>query len=357
MQVPGVGDKLAKNLIAYCGSARAVFEERKTALKKIPGIGSKAAAGFSDTSVLTRAEEELEFILKHSIRPLFYLDEDYPKRLKLCEDGPINLFFRGNVQLNKRHALAMVGTRNATSYGLEFCEWFIRDLKGFNPLIVSGLAYGIDAQCHKMALHNGIPTVGVLGHGLDRIYPQLHTRLAGQMEENGGLLTEFLSGTNPDRENFPKRNRIVAGICDAVIVVEAAKSGGALITAEIANTYNREVFAVPGRLGHSFSEGCNHLIKTHRAALIEKVDDLKYILGWEEEAPKQPQQQELFVELVGVEQEIWKSLQMAGGKQELTSLCLSLNLPVNKALQSLMNLELRGLVQSRPGKVYALKNK
>ncbi len=353
-QIPGVGDRTAKNLIAHCGSAAAVFEEKKAALEKVPGIGAKGVINIREQTVLSRAEEEVDFIQKNKITPLFYLDPEYPQRLKLCEDGPVLLYFRGNVDLNKRHVISMVGTRNATSYGLDFCEKFIEAIKGFNPLIVSGLAYGIDVQCHKQALQNGIPTVAVLGHGLDRVYPQLHFGVARDIEENGGLLTEFLSGTNPDRENFPKRNRIVAGMSDAIIVVEAARSGGALITAEIANSYNREVFAVPGRVGDTFSEGCNFLIKTHKAALVNTPEDLKYILGWEVENSNQPRQVQLFEELEGQEKEIWQSINAAGGKIELQTLCFQLRMPANRALQTLMNLELRGYVKSRPGQVYAL---
>lgn len=353
-RIPGVGDKSAKTLIAHCGGARAVFEENKAALQKVPGINSKGVKNIHEQAVLAEAEDEIRFLEKQAVTPLFYLDPGYPRRLKLCEDGPVMLYFKGNVDLNKRHVISMVGSRNATSYGLDFCEKFIHEIKAFNPLIVSGLAYGIDVQCHKQALHNGIPTVAVMGHGLDRVYPQVHTNIARDMQENGGLLTEFWSGTIPGRENFPKRNRVVAGMSDAVIVVEAARSGGALITAEIASSYNREVFAVPGRVGDSFSEGCNFLIKSNKAALINSVEDLKYILGWEAEDLKQPRQIQLFDELEGLEKQVWESLHAAGGKMELQTLCLKLSLPSSKALQTLMGLELRGFVKSRPGQVYAL---
>lgn len=351
--IPGVGDKVAKTLIAHCGSAEAVFKEKKSTLLKISGIGNKVAESVATQSVLSRAEEELKFIEKNEIQPLFYLDTGYPQRLKLCDDGPVMLYFRGNVDLNKRQVIAIVGTRNATSYGLDFCKNFIEDLKPFNPLVISGLAYGIDICAHKESLKMGVPTAGVLAHGLDRIYPQLHKNTANQMLENGGLLTEFISESNPDRENFPKRNRIVAGISDAVIVVEAAKKGGALITAEIANSYNREVFAVPGNLGSAFSEGCNHLIKTNKAAMITGVEDLKYILGWKAEE-KQTVQPQLFPDLNGVEKQIADLLRDKGGKEELDIICLSLKIPVSKALQHLMGLELKGLVKSYPGKVYGL---
>ncbi|WP_417590931.1 DNA-processing protein DprA [Owenweeksia hongkongensis] len=351
--IPNVGDRVAKTLIAHCGSAEGVFKEKKATLLKIPGIGGTVAKSVSTQDVLSRAEEELKFIETNKIQSLFYLDEDYPQRLKMCNDGPLMLYYKGNVDLNKRQVIAIVGTRNATSYGLEFCENFIEDLKPFNPLVISGLAYGIDICAHKESLKMGVPTVGVLAHGLDRVYPQLHKKVANQMLENGGLLTEFISETNPDRENFPKRNRIVAGISDAVIVVEAAKKGGALITAEIANSYNREVFAVPGNLGAPFSEGCNHLIKINKAAMITGVEDLKYILGWQADEKRiiQPQ---LFPELEGVEKQIADLLRDRGGKEELDVICLSLKIPVSKALQHLMGLELKGVVKSYPGKVYGL---
>ncbi len=352
--IPGVGDRIAKTLIAHCGSARAVFEERKAVLQKIPGIGSRAAKNIAGQEVLGLAEEEMRFIERKGVQPLYFLDADYPRRLKLCEDGPVMLYYRGNSDLNKQQSIAIVGTRNATEYGKGFCEKFIADLKPFNPLIVSGLAYGIDVHAHKQALQCGLPTVAVLAHGHDRIYPSLHTNTAMDMLQNGGLLTEFLSGTNPDRENFPKRNRIVAGIADAVVVVEAARKGGALITAEIANSYNRDVFAVPGNLGQTFSEGCNHLIKINKAALIEGVEDLKYILGWEEQKGENGHTQtELFVELDGVENDLWQLLS-TDRKMELQGICFRLNLPVHKTLQHLMSLELKGLVRCLPGKVYAI---
>lgn len=351
--IPGVGDKIAKTLIAHCGGAEAVFTEKKSALAKIPGIGTKGVKNIHEQEVMQRAEQELKFIQKKEVKPLFYLDQDYPRRLKLCEDGPVMLYYRGNANLNKQQAIAIVGTRNATEYGKSFCENFIAGLKPFNPLIISGLAYGIDVHAHRHALKNGLPTIGVLAHGHDRIYPAVHSATAREMLENGGLLTEFLSETNPDRENFPKRNRIVAGIADAVVVVEAAKKGGALITAEIANSYNRDVFAVPGNLGNTFSEGCNFLIKTNKAALITGAEDLKYILGWEEQqSAKKPAQASLFIELDGVEKDVWRLISTEG-KMELDKICLELKLPVSKVLQHLMGLELKGLVKSLPGKVYA----
>ncbi len=353
--IPGVGDKIAKTLIAHCGSAQAVFTEKRSVLEKIPGIGTKASKNISSQEVFSRAETELKFIEAKDVTPLFYLDEDYPRRLKMCEDGPLMLYYRGNANLNKQQVVAIVGTRNATEYGRDFCEKFIAELKPYNPLIISGLAYGIDVYAHKQALKCGLPTVAVLAHGHDRIYPSTHKSVAMDMLENGGLLTDYLSETNPDRENFPKRNRIVAGISDAVVVVEAAKKGGALITADIANSYNRDVFAVPGNLGNSFSEGCNLLIKQNKAALITGAADLRYILGWEEQqAAETASQTKLFVELGEGEKQVWDLLSISG-KEELDTLCIKLKLPVSKVLQHLMSLELKGLVKSQPGKVYSLR--
>ncbi len=354
--IPGVGSVSAKSLIAHCGSAEAVFKEKKSALQKVPGIGIKSAKSIAEQSVLTRAENELEFIVREKVTPLYYLNKDYPKRLKLCEDGPVVLYQKGVTQLNDQRALAMVGSRNATEYGKSFCRDFVKSLQPFKPLIVSGLAYGIDINSHKAALQNGLPTVAALGHGLDMVYPALHKKTAEKILEKGGsLLSEFISGTAPDRENFPKRNRIIAGMSDATIIVEAARKGGALITAEIANTYNRDVFAVPGRLGDTFSEGCNYLIKINKAALISGVKDLQYILGWEEATVKIPPQNQLFVELDEPEKELQRILMEAQGKMELDHIGYQAKWPIGKVLTVLMSMELKGAVQSHPGKIYSLR--
>lgn len=352
--IPGVGDKTAKSLIAHCGSAQAVFNENPKFLSKIPGIGQKSIKNISKPEALLRAERELAFMEKKGVKPIFFLDKDYPKRLVHCEDGPLMLYQWGKANLNKHRNLAVVGTRNATEYGKEFCKQFISELASFDVLLVSGLAYGIDISAHKESLKNKVPTVGIMAHGLDRVYPSLHSNTAREMvESGGGLLTEFISETNPDRENFPKRNRIIAGMSDAVIVVEAAKKGGALITAEIANSYNRDVFAVPGKLNDTYSEGCNHLIKTNRAALISGVEDLKYLLGWEEKEVQNIQNQ-LFVELSPVEEKIKIALEEAQKKMELDSLCAKLGLPISKVIPTLLNLELKGLIKCHPGKLFEL---
>ncbi len=250
----GVGDVLAKNLIAYCGSAERIFKTSKTQLEKIPGIGSVIAGSvFKSKNVLERAEKEMRFIETNSVKPLFFTDKDYPQRLRNCYDSPVMLYYNGNSDLNAEKIVSVVGTRTPSAYGKLMTEKFIEELKGSGCLIVSGLAYGIDITAHKAAMDNGLDTIGVLAHGLDRVYPSVHTHYAEKMIEQGGLLTEHLSETNPDRENFPKRNRIVAGMCDALVVIESKRGGGSLITATIANAYNKDVFAFPGRAGETLS--------------------------------------------------------------------------------------------------------
>ena len=279
--IPGIGDKMIKSLIAHCQTPEAIFSEKKSNLQKIPGIGSNAVRLLHSANTLKRAEKEIEFLDSKNIEAHFFTDKEYPDRLKHCEDGPAIIYYKGNKNLNDQKFIAVVGTRKATHYGKTLTQRIIEDLKPLNATIVSGLAYGIDICAHKAALESNLSTIGVLAHGLDRIYPQIHSNVAEQMKSHGGLITEFISETNPDKENFPKRNRIIAGLCDAILVIEAAKTGGALITANIANSYNRDVFAIPGRIGDTFSEGCNTLIKTNRAALFQSVKDLEYIMGWE----------------------------------------------------------------------------
>ncbi len=354
--IPGIGDKLYKQLMAKCGSARCVYEQRNDSMRGIPGIGIKAAESLKRAWPLKQAESELMFIDRNGIEAIFYLDQEYPERLKWCDDGPVILFSKGNFRSASQPMLGMVGTRSATHYGLEFCEKFIRDLVAYSPVIVSGLAYGIDIKCHREALDNGIPTLALLGHGLDRLYPAAHSRDARRIVENGALMTEFLSGVKPDRENFPRRNRIVAGMCDAILVVEAARKGGALITAEIANSYNREVFALPGRVGDSFSEGCNFLIKHNKASLITSVHDLEYILNWKKQEGKSGTQHTLPLDLTEEEIKLIRLIKSQDDSVEITRLCQISDRKVSDLLQCLMQLELKGLVISKPGNRYALSS-
>lgn len=353
--LPGVGDVLGKKLVAYCGGVDAVFRQKKSALEKIPGIGEKLVNAILSQNVLSRAEEEIAFIEKNNITPLFYLEKKYPARLKNCVDAPIMLYYKGNAGFNVPKIVSIVGTRNATDYGREMCEKIIRDLSSFGVLVISGLAYGIDTCAHRASLEHKLKTVAVLGHGLDRLYPYLNKSLSEKIMDQGGLITEFMSKTKPDRENFPKRNRIIAGLADATLVVEAAKSGGALITAELANSYNRDVFSVPGRIGDTWSEGCNFLIKTNKAHLIQSAQDIAYIMGWQQNNQLRPKiQRELFVELTADEEKIADVLRM-DDMLGIDDICLKTKLPASKVSATLLNLEFQGLVRVLPGKVYKLE--
>jgi len=350
--IPGVGSVNGKSLVAYCGGVQAVFMEKKRALLRIPGIGEQTVNAIVNHNVFDRAEDELKFINKNKISPLFYLDKQYPVRLKHCHDSPLLLYYKGTADLNVPKIVAMVGTRKATEYGRDICRKIIEGLAEHNVLVVSGLAYGIDTWSHKAALDNNLETIGVLGHGLDRVYPYANRSLAEKMIENGGLLCEYMSNTKPDRENFPMRNRIIAGISDAVVVVEAGESGGALITAEIANSYNRDVFAVPGRIGDPHSEGCNKLIKINKAALIQSAKDISYLLNWNEVKVKnKPMQRQLFLNLTQEEELIMNTLREKGDLDVDTLLNETKLLP-SKAASILLNMEFEGLIRCLPGKVY-----
>jgi DNA processing protein len=352
--VPDIGDIRAKSLIAYCGSAEAVFKEKAARLEKIPGIGAFGAKAISKSKVLDRAEKEIGFIREYKITPIFFTEESYPRRLRHCDDSPVMLYYKGTAGLNAERIVAVVGTRNATEYGKDLCKKLVEDISGLEVLVMSGLAYGIDICAHKTALENKLNTVGVLAHGLDRIYPAVHSAPAKKMLKQGGLLTEFPSDTNPDRENFPKRNRIVAGMSDAVIVVEAGRKGGALITAELGNSYHRDVFAFPGRVGDTYSEGCNNLIKTNRAALIQSAKDLEYIMGWDnKKKEKKAVQKQLFVDLKPEEETIVKVLRDKG-KINIDELSVLSDMPMSQTATVLLHLEFSGLVKSLPGKMYQL---
>jgi len=349
--LPRIGAVNGKQLIAFCGGVEAVFKEKPAALAKIPNIGTTAISSIVNQKVLGKAEKELLFIEKNKIKPLFYSDKDYPTRLGNCHDSPIMLYFKGNAQLNGGRVVAIVGTRRATNYGKETCQEITSHLKSYNILHLSGLAYGIDSCSHREALENGIPTVAVLGHGLDRLYPSQNRRIADKMLENGGLLTEFISGTKPDRENFPKRNRIVAGMSDAVVVVESKRKGGAIITADIANSYNRDVFAVPGRAGDEYSEGCNYLIRTNRAALIENGSNLTYYMSWEQSEKQATKQPKLFVDLNEEEQKIYDCI-LVSKEIGIDKIAITTGIKPSMVASTLIKLEFEGLVRPMPGKLY-----
>ncbi len=352
--INGIGSMNAKKLLAYVGSAEGIFKEKKQNLLKIPGIGKQLADEIENKDIFIKVEEELKFIDKHQITTYFYLDKDYPQRLKQCEDSPIILYYKGTGNLNHAKILSIVGTRKATQYGLENCKSLISDLveNGHNILIVSGLAYGIDIAAHKNALKLGQDTVAVLGHGLNTLYPAAHKNIAHEIVKQGGLLTELPTNTPLDPAHFVKRNRIIAGLADATIVIESANKGGSLITAQIANSYNRDVFAYPGRIGDKYSEGCNQLIKTNQAALIESAADIEYLLGWEIKKKGQAVQSQLFIELTA-EEEIIVGMLREKGKTTIDVLAILVNMPVSKVSSILLKLEFSGMVLSYPGKVYA----
>lgn len=352
--VKGIGDITIKTLLNHFGNAEEIFKAKKVHLQKIPNIGTKTADSILLKDSFTRAEKELNFIEKYKIQPLFYTSDHYPKKLRNCLDAPVLLYFKGNADLNNQKVIAVVGTRNATAYGKAFCDNLIAGLQQHGLLVVSGLAYGIDIAAHQASLNYQIPTIGVLGHGLDRIYPAVHRSVAEKMLANGGLLTEFPSETNPDKQNFPKRNRIIAGMADATIVVEAAKKGGALITAEIANSYNKDVFAVPGRCSDEFSEGCNFLIKTNRAQLITRVEDLEYIMGWLDAKTAQPKkQQKLLLDLNPEDRKIVDIISSAGSIS-IDDLQSKMEMTQSKLAMALLNLEMQSVIISLPGKVYRM---
>ncbi len=352
-KIPNIGDVTAKKLIAHCGSPTAVFKDKRQHLLKIEGIGQITLKGLYDAIHLEEAEAEYNYITKEQIAFSYFLDDDYPTYLQHCLDGPIFIFKRGKIDLENRKIISVVGTRNVTSYGTSFCEAFIEEVAPLDPIIVSGFAYGVDITIQKAANEKGLQTIGCLAHGLNQVYPKAHKRHVSSIEKNGGFLTEFWSTSNPDRENFLKRNRIIAGISEATIVIESAEKGGSLVTADIANGYNREVFAVPGRSTDKFSKGCNDLIKRQKAHMLTSAAELVYLLGWElEEKEKNSSvQKQLFVELDETEKIIYSYLQ-TNGKQLLDTVALECNLPIFKTTSTLFNMEMKGVVRPLPGKLF-----
>lgn len=350
--IPGIGDIVGKRFVSYCGGPEAVFKETRRSLEKITGIREVTVDAICHSKdILKRAQEEIDFIDKNAIRPLFYTDADYPRRLLQCDDSPMMLYFKGNANLNTHRVVAIVGTRNISDYGKECCTQLVNELVEDQVMVVSGLAYGVDTVAHRSSLKAGIPTVGVLGNGLQQIYPAANRKLSEEMLAQGGILTEFLSGTQPDRENFPKRNRIIAGMSDAVVVVESALKGGSLITADLANSYNRDVFAYPGRVRDLYSQGCNYLIRSNRAHLMEGAASLRYIMRWEQQSTQVEKQTVLFREYTEEEKKI---MDCFGDRQVvgLDDLIVATALPTTTLAGLLLNLEFDGILMAMPGKRY-----
>jgi DNA processing protein len=353
-EVPQIGTVQARILMEHFESAEAIFKAKKSNLEKIEGIGEMRAAAIKSFHQFNLFEKEIAFIEKYKINVLFLKDEAYPQKLLNCYDPPTNLYYKGKASLNQHKTIAIIGTRNHTEYGKQLTHQLIQDLAPYEPLIISGLAAGIDAVAHKHCLHHQIPTVGVLGHGLDTIYPGQHKSLAKEMiEGNGGLLTEFKSGTLPDRHNFPIRNRIVAGMADGVVVIETASKGGSMITARLAFDYHRDVFAFPGKTTDAKSEGCNQLIREQKAQLITSGKELAEIMGWETKPLTQPIQKRIFEFLNAEETLITDTLEKAGSLH-VDQLQMNTRLSGSQLASTLLQLELKGIIRQLPGKIFVI---
>jgi len=352
--IPGIGNMNAKKLIAWCGDPSVVFKKSKSDLLKIPGMLKILNSSINFKELLIKAERELAFIRNGGINPLYYYDDDYPESLKHCADSPLMLYYKGLEDIFNKRILAVVGTRKATAYGKRICQEIIEDFANEDVVILSGMAYGIDSCAHRKALSCGLETIGVMGHGLDRIYPNENRNMAARMISQGGLLTEFMSQTKPDRENFPKRNRIIAGLSDATLVVESATKGGAIITAEIANSYNRDVFAVPGRSHDPYSDGCHLLIRRNIAALARSADDIRYSMGWEGKAEKQKNKAELLGKY-DPEERIILGIILEKERAPIDDIVLISGLGATKTASVLLKLEFEGVITGLPGKLYELR--
>ncbi|PWH85713.1 DNA-processing protein DprA [Brumimicrobium oceani] len=354
-RLEGVGARRAKVLLAYLGSEQKLFDENFKLQTEIPGFAKERFRNLNKSKAVLEAESIVSFVEKNEIETTFFTDKNYPRRLKECADGPMLLFQKGDFDFNPRKTIAIVGTRNMTSYGKQLINELISAIAPYNVQVISGLAYGVDGYTHKKCLENGIPTIGVLGHGLDRIYPNQHMKLAKRMVETKGcgLITEFPHNTKPDRENFPQRNRIVAGMTDATIVIESGERGGSLITALLANDYARDVFAFPGDIDRPFSKGCNRLIADSKAHLITSGKDLIRLMEWQKEDKAKVIQANLFEGLNGDETLIVKAIKEFE-KISLDVLSIRLKKPGHVLSGILLGLELRGVVMSLPGKKYAL---
>lgn len=352
-QIPNIGPVHAKTLVEHFGNAEDIFKAKLKTLSTVENIGDVCAESIKNFDDFSEAENEIDFIEKYKIIPLFITDKKYPQRLLRCFDSPALLYYRGNTDLNSSKIISIIGTRSNTEYGKQVTEKLITGLQEQNVLVVSGLAFGIDAAAHKSAMQNNMPTVGVLAHGLDTIYPSQHKSLAKEMLQNGGLLTEFTQKTKPDKHNFPKRNRIVAGMSDATIVVETAIKGGSMITAELAYNYNRDVFAFPGKTTDNKSAGCNYLIKSKKAVLLTDAQELIEMLGWEKKKIKSKMQRELFIELPGDEKIIVDILKEKDAVH-IDEIYFKSSLSSSTVAAAILNLELKNIVLSLPGKMYSL---
>jgi DNA processing protein len=352
-KIMGVGGITARQLVSYCGSAQQVFEMSKKELLKIPSVGPVLVEALSNHKVIEEAKEELEFIEKHNIQALFYNDPAFPQRLKHQHDCPFLLYYKGNANLNHHRIVGVVGTRKQTPYGEAMCKEILEELAAYNIMVISGLAYGVDVTAHKKSLELGIENIGAVAHGLAHIYPTEHRKVAAKMVEMGGIITEHTSSTPPDPRHFPMRNRLIAGMCDALLVIETADSGGSMITAELAFSYNKDVFAVPGKVKDKYSQGCNLLIKNNKATLVESGKDLANAMNWELIDGQKVVQTSLFIELNSVEQAMVDFL-----KQEkeagIDKISNHMGCTPSEMAALLLNLEFKGVLKALPGKRFTL---
>jgi DNA processing protein len=355
-QIEGIGSVLARKLLQHFNDPEEIFKTTPQKLMQIEGIGKMVCQNLKNKHIaFAKAEKELNYIQKHDIQCLSIIHAQYPEYLKQCPDAPVLLFSSGNTVWHNRRVISIVGTRKVTPYGIDFCRKLLDTLIPYNPIIVSGFAYGVDIVAHAHALDIGLTTVGVWAHGFEHMYPKDHRKYVARMEQNGGFLTEFWHNAYPDKENFVRRNRIVAGISEATIVIESADSGGSLITAKLANDYSREVFALPGRISDKYSQGCNHLIKTNQASLLTSADDLVYMLNWDRnkkraQSPPLAMQLGLFETLTSEEQKIITYLQNHT-RSEVDWIALGCEMPVFLVNSLLLQLELKGLVRMYQGKM------
>ncbi|MPR36873.1 DNA-protecting protein DprA [Cytophagaceae bacterium SJW1-29] len=360
IRTPGVGPVTIRQLISYCSGAENIHRSDFKKLIKIPGISEKIVRSIQKKEGWTEAEKEWEQCQKTNIHLIFYTDATYPKRLKSLYDSPVLLYSSGTTDFNAARSVGIVGTRQISEYGKSVTETIIRELAPYNPLLVSGLAYGVDITAHRACLKNGVPTVGVMASGLDVVYPAVHKKTALDMTEKGGIVTENPLGTKPDFMRFPARNRIIAGLSDVTIVVESAKRGGSLITVEYAQNYHREVYAVPGNLGSPMSEGCNQLIKTNKASLFLSVDDMMQDLQWKPGSAVETKtrtdipEKELFFEGFTQDEGQVLALLKKSGDMQIDDMSWQTGIHLGKLATLLLNLEFQGMIRSLPGKKYAL---
>ena len=350
----GIGPKKAAHLLTNITNIEDVFTLSEKQLADVTSFPKAFIRKMGRKDALVRGEAEANYIVKNNVNTHFFTDANFPRRLKQCVDAPILLYSKGNFEINPMRSLSIVGTRAATNYGKSLCDELVNALIGANIQVISGMAYGIDIHAHQACVQNKIETIGVLGHGLDRLYPSIHNKVAQSMFENGGLITEYLPGTNPDREHFPMRNRIVAGMSDAIIVVESKRTGGSLITANFGNDYNRDVFAFPGNIGSIYSEGCNRIIQEQKAHLLLNGTDFLKQMNWLEDPTKVKEvQRSCFVELTEDEELVVSTISQ-NNSLHIDSIALNLKKPISEVNVLLFHLEMKGVVKVAPGKNYSL---